>query len=211
MSQHLRNSPARSNSRPVRPRPPFENIALLLQGGGALGAYQGGVYEALAEAEVPLCGHLYWRHQWSADCRKRTEGAGREAPGILGSITAKPLWDRSEWTGSFLARGGDAARLWLSQINAGSALLGGAPGFFAPRLPPPHGTFTSAVSVAYASSPRMPYRCRRHAGAGRSLLRFQEGGELASRYRPNPARCRLPYAYRNHVAEGLRKAGLPDK
>ena len=31
-------------------RPPFERIALLLQGGGALGAYQGGVYEGLAEA-----------------------------------------------------------------------------------------------------------------------------------------------------------------
>ena len=33
-----------------RGRPPFERIALLLQGGGALGAYQGGVYEGLAEA-----------------------------------------------------------------------------------------------------------------------------------------------------------------
>lgn len=33
-------------------RPPFECIALLLQGGGALGAYQGGVYEALAEARI---------------------------------------------------------------------------------------------------------------------------------------------------------------
>lgn len=31
-------------------RPPFDCIALLLQGGGALGAYQGGVYEGLAEA-----------------------------------------------------------------------------------------------------------------------------------------------------------------
>ena len=31
-------------------RPPFERIALLLQGGGALGAYQGGVYDGLAEA-----------------------------------------------------------------------------------------------------------------------------------------------------------------
>ena len=30
-------------------RPPFECIALLLQGGGALGSYQGGVYEALVE------------------------------------------------------------------------------------------------------------------------------------------------------------------
>jgi predicted acylesterase/phospholipase RssA len=36
----------------TRPRPPFECIALLLQGGGALGAYQAGVYEALAEADL---------------------------------------------------------------------------------------------------------------------------------------------------------------
>src|ERR1035438_9775872 len=33
-------------------RPPFECIALLLQGGGALGSYQGGVYQALAEANL---------------------------------------------------------------------------------------------------------------------------------------------------------------
>src|ERR1051325_9242158 len=36
----------------VMERPPFECIALLLQGGGALGAYQGGVYQALAEAGI---------------------------------------------------------------------------------------------------------------------------------------------------------------
>src|SRR5437763_16942242 len=35
-----------------RGRPAFDCIALLLQGGGALGAYQAGVYEALAEAEL---------------------------------------------------------------------------------------------------------------------------------------------------------------
>src|SRR6185312_7683464 len=37
-------------------RPDFERIALLLQGGGALGAYQGGVYQALAEADL----HPHW-------------------------------------------------------------------------------------------------------------------------------------------------------
>src|ERR1700721_2896070 len=43
-----------SDARPhrVRPRPPFECIALVLQGGGALGAYQAGVYEPLAEASL---------------------------------------------------------------------------------------------------------------------------------------------------------------
>jgi NTE family protein len=32
------------------PRPPFECIALIAQGGGAFGAYQAGVYEELTEA-----------------------------------------------------------------------------------------------------------------------------------------------------------------
>ena len=38
-------------TKPVQ-RLPFECVALLLQGGGALGAYQGGVYEALAESDI---------------------------------------------------------------------------------------------------------------------------------------------------------------
>src|SRR3954464_14574597 len=42
----------RNRTSRVRTRPPFERIALLLQGGGALGAYQGGVYQALAEADL---------------------------------------------------------------------------------------------------------------------------------------------------------------
>ncbi len=33
-------------------RPPFERVALILQGGGALGACQAGVYQALAEANL---------------------------------------------------------------------------------------------------------------------------------------------------------------
>lgn len=37
-------------------RPPFECVALTLQGGGALGAYQAGVYQALDEAGIrPGC------------------------------------------------------------------------------------------------------------------------------------------------------------
>jgi predicted acylesterase/phospholipase RssA len=36
----------------ARARPDFERIALLLQGGGALGSYQGGVLPALAESDL---------------------------------------------------------------------------------------------------------------------------------------------------------------
>src|SRR5258705_8595389 len=42
----------RARPRRLQDRPPFDSIVLLLQGGGALGAYQAGVYEALAEANL---------------------------------------------------------------------------------------------------------------------------------------------------------------
>ena len=44
------HSELHAKSHRLSKRPPFECIALLLQGGGALGSYQAGVYEALAEA-----------------------------------------------------------------------------------------------------------------------------------------------------------------
>src|ERR1700748_3863090 len=47
----LTSSPSQARPR-VAERPPFRLIALLLQGGGALGSYQAGVYQALAEANL---------------------------------------------------------------------------------------------------------------------------------------------------------------
>ena len=40
------------SARPIPRTSAFECVALVLQGGGALGAYQCGVYEALAAADV---------------------------------------------------------------------------------------------------------------------------------------------------------------
>src|SRR5882762_4147139 len=48
----MRRSKSLLKSRRSTTRPPFECVALLLQGGGALGSYQAGVYEALAEADL---------------------------------------------------------------------------------------------------------------------------------------------------------------
>jgi NTE family protein len=49
-TQPKRTQPMKTHK--AAPRPPFECIALVLQGGGALGAYQAGVYQALAEADL---------------------------------------------------------------------------------------------------------------------------------------------------------------
>jgi predicted acylesterase/phospholipase RssA len=46
------NRPLNRKTHVATERPPFERIALLLQGGGALGAYQGGVYQTLTEANL---------------------------------------------------------------------------------------------------------------------------------------------------------------
>jgi NTE family protein len=46
------NVQLRSDFTTAQRRLPFECVALVLQGGGALGAYQAGVYEALAEANI---------------------------------------------------------------------------------------------------------------------------------------------------------------
>jgi hypothetical protein len=54
---HVMNLLFQPNSRTSEQRLPFECVALVLQGGGALGAYQAGVYEALAEADInPVAG-----------------------------------------------------------------------------------------------------------------------------------------------------------
>jgi NTE family protein len=131
----------------------FQNIALLLQGGGALGAYQAGVYEALAEADIPLD----WVAGISIGAINGALIVGNEPKQHVNKlrafwegITAKPAWRWSEWPSVLLTHGGDAGRQWLNQMNAGLALLNGAPGFFTPRLAAP---WLCPVGTANAEQP----------------------------------------------------------
>jgi NTE family protein len=116
---------------------PFECVALVLQGGGALGAYQAGVYEALAEAGI----HPDWLAGISIGAINCALIAGNPPEARVDrlrefweGITTNPSQSWCEWTN---AAKGDAARLWLNQWHAGLALLAGTPGFFAPRYLPP--------------------------------------------------------------------------
>src|SRR3982074_1546924 len=109
----------RNRTSRVRTRPPFECIALLLQGGGALGAYQAGVYEALTEADL----HPDWVAGISIGAINGALIAGN-APetrvdklrAFWEGITAQPWWRSDVPTNSLLR--GDAARQWLNQMNA---------------------------------------------------------------------------------------------
>jgi NTE family protein len=118
-------------------RPPFECIALLLQGGGALGAYQGGVYQALAEADL--------QPDWVAGISIGAINAALIAgnPPDRRVARLREFWETiSEppfglpYLAALEIRDERAHRL-LNQIRSFGILLGGAPHFFAPRLPPP--------------------------------------------------------------------------
>jgi NTE family protein len=121
-----------------RHRPPFDRIALLLQGGGALGAYQGGVYQGLAEADL----HPDWVAGISIGAINSALIAGNPPEtrverlrGFWEAITVSPVWGwrTAEGLGEFWSRG-NPARSLANQVNAGLAAALGAPGMFAPRL-----------------------------------------------------------------------------
>ncbi len=127
-------------------RPAFDRIVLLLQGGGALGAYQAGVYEALAEANL----HPDWVAGISIGAINATIIAGN--PPNLRVEKLREFWEgiTNSWfdvgageLSSLLARG-DSARSSINRMSAVVALMNGAPGFFRPRTPNPwfhpHGT-----------------------------------------------------------------------
>jgi NTE family protein len=131
-------------------RPPFERIALLLQGGGALGAYQAGVYEALTEANL--------EPDWVAGI---SIGAVNAAL-IAGNVPEKRVEKLREfWEAVSTPPLGvpylksieithELTRRLVNQTRACSTLLLGAPNFFTPRMLPPYFGFANrADAVSY--------------------------------------------------------------
>jgi NTE family protein len=140
MNDRHANEPAET----VRPddaaagkRTPFEQIALLLQGGGALGSYQAGVYQALAEAKL----HPDWVAGISIGAINSAIIAGnppeqrvdrlREfweavSTAPLGIPYLKDIEPRDEFNHQL-----------INQARAMNVLMFGAPNFFVPRVPPP--------------------------------------------------------------------------
>ena len=137
---------------------PYDVIALVLQGGGALGAYQAGVYEGLHEAGI--------RPNWLAGI---SIGALNAAI-IAGSPQAERVerlrefweticvapveWPAGEGLADTLPFVFDLRSL-RNAIAAMRALFQGQPGFFKPRFPPPFWSPFSgdAATSFYDTSP----------------------------------------------------------
>jgi NTE family protein len=128
----------RSSATPEqRRRTPFEQIALLLQGGGALGSYQAGVYQALAEADL----HPDWVAGISIGAinsaiiagnppDKRVERLREFWETVSASPLGIPYFKDVELRDEFNHQ-------MVNHARALNILMFGAPNFFVPRLPPP--------------------------------------------------------------------------
>jgi NTE family protein len=123
-----RKTSARSPSGGVK----HDNVVLVLQGGGALGAYQAGAYEGLAEAGIAP--------NWIAGV---SIGAINAA-----LIAGNPSERRVEQLREFWNRVSSIApitplalfspfRPFLNSLSATAAMTFGVPSFFTPRLTPP--------------------------------------------------------------------------
>lgn len=117
-------------------RTQFEQIALLLQGGGALGAYQAGVYEALAEVDL----HPDWVAGISIGAinsaiiagnppKQRVDALRQFWRAVSASPLGIPYFKGIEYD--------EVQRQLINQARAINTLFFGAPHFFVPRLPSP--------------------------------------------------------------------------
>jgi NTE family protein len=114
-------------AQPPRPASYDKKVALVLQGGGALGSYQAGVYEALATSDYPPD----WVAGISIGAINAALIAGNAPEDRVDRLRA--FWD--EITSPPPLWPGLAAALDTPSLSAVHALLFGQPGFFAPRPP----------------------------------------------------------------------------
>jgi hypothetical protein len=125
---------------PGKKRLPFECIALLLQGGGALGSYQAGVYQGLAEANL----HPDWVAGVSIGAVNSALIAGN-APEkrveklreFWEAVSSPPLGPFGVPHNPLVEIEDELTHRLLNQTRALGIILLGAPQFFKPRFPPP--------------------------------------------------------------------------
>jgi len=113
------------------PRLDHEHIALVLQGGGALGAYQAGVFEAMTK--IPTEPH--WVAGVSIGAINCALIAGNEPHRRIDRL--KEFWSLLTSQSGLFAPVFDQQWSAIHQMGASMAASWGVPGFYKPRIPPP--------------------------------------------------------------------------
>ncbi len=109
-----------------------DRTVLVLQGGGALGAYQAGAFEALASAGF----EPDWITGVSIGAINSALIAGNPPQRRVERL--KAFWDRATAGSPFVPPAAlDALRPWFNGVSFAGTAAFGIPGFFMPRLVPP--------------------------------------------------------------------------
>src|SRR5258708_36955544 len=136
LRQHVSSSRSRTKSHRMIARPPFECIALLLQGGGALGSYQAGIYEALAETDLHpdwVAGISIGAINSAIIAGNRPEERVAKLRAFWEGVTTNPLLD---WAAAeTFAPRGDFARRLFNQPPAAWGAISAATSFLPARRP----------------------------------------------------------------------------
>jgi len=111
----------------------YDHSILVLQGGGALGAYQAGVYDGLAE-----CGmKLDWVTGVSIGAVNAALIAGNPPARRVERLAE--FWDLVSSASPMIPPASfDLMRPLLNRFSANASATFGVPAFFAPRMPPPY-------------------------------------------------------------------------
>ena len=134
----------------------FESVALVLQGGGALGAYQAGIFEKLHEAAIEPT----WVAGISIGAINSALIAGNRPEDRVDRL--REFWQLVSDAGD----GGighlltshsrsDTARRWTNQLAAARVAIRGVPGFFEPRFPPAYLLPLGGGATSYYDSSRL--------------------------------------------------------
>lgn len=122
-----------------------DHSILVLQGGGALGAYQAGAYEGIANAGV----ELDWIAGVSIGAINSALIAGNPAGRRVAAL--REFWTRvSQFTPPPLPVGLEMMRPMMNSMSTAAAMAFGVPGFFVPRkLPPAFAPEGSIEALSY--------------------------------------------------------------
>jgi NTE family protein len=110
----------------------YDRVALVLQGGGALGAYQVGVYQALAEAACEpnwISGVSIGAINSAIIAGNRPEKRLQNLEAFWSTVSGRKIWAYTPE--------GDFFRDLRNQTSSLMTLFFGQPGFFQPRMPNP--------------------------------------------------------------------------
>jgi NTE family protein len=133
---------------------PFERVALVLQGGGALGAYQAGVFQALDEAGIGvdwLCGTSIGAVNGALIAGNPPQKRVQRLRDFWEAVTEPAVrLPNLPWFSDLPWNDNGQARSWTNRMSAFTAMVHGVPAFFTPRpFPPVNSAAESPDLVSY--------------------------------------------------------------